>query len=615
MAEGKLQPADSSEDVPLPATKAPDFDLSDETVSGDDTDESNEQQPEAGAQGEPEGIFALFDREFDAGEREPIEPAESSEFDAEFSESFETMFTAVKGDGSAPLFETGEDTPPAEESEPENAEGSMPPLPRLDPEPQPPKPTVGQEEMEELSLDDEPLEFTPSAPIPEATRVTPLPSQPRGIPFGSDEDDEDEDTPLALDEPEDLFFDISPEPPAASAAAPSPELEGWGVEEDGLEELNFDDSEDEEIYDRDLSGLMGDEDESEEEGSEDFDDFTKMALGFEDDDDDEESVDEEDDFVVEELSGAKELDPFEEIAIMSSEDVAKYEPSFGSDELKFQDEEPLPEDESDPFAMEGESSRDEEELPEDLDPFGDGTPAAASGSKAKGSAQSSEDAADGDGAESESEDEGSRGDGEEKKAAKKPRRSSGSGGGSKAGGAIVGLLSIPWKLFSTLTGILFGVLESVIGLLGKLPLIGLPFRLLSSVLSAVPMALKRIIVLLLIVIFFWGGSALVGSFLPKPSADVSLPDLGGASFSSVELKDGQITGEIENTGDVNLFLFPEVQVSERKVLQPGSWFSPVDLGTCRGPLTEVAVDTTVKVSFSCDVATDSSSSLKPALKE
>ena len=613
MAEGKLQPADSSEDVPLPATKAPDFDLSDESLPGDDTDESTVEQPETGAQGEPEGIFALFDREFDDGERKPIEPAESSEFDAEFSESFENMFTAVKGDGSAPLFETGEDIPPVE-SDLENAEGSMPPLPRLapEPEPQPRSTEVSPEAMEDFSLDDEPLEFTPSAPTPDAVRPVPVVSQPRGIPFGSAEDDDDEDGPISLDEPDEIFFDIAPEPPAASAAAPNSELEGWGLEEEGLEELNFDDSEDEEIYDRDLSGLMADED-SEEESSEDFDDFAKMALGFDDEDDDEEEIDEEDDFVVEDLTKAKELDPFEEISIMSSEDVAKYEPSFGTDELKFQEEDPLPEDDADPFAMEGENSgEDDEELPDDLDPFGDGTATSASGSKGK-TRDDPELAAD----DSEDDDSKSSDDesGDGKRAEKKEGRRPRSGSGLKAGGAIAGLLSVPWKLFSTLTGILFGVLESVIGLLGKLPLIGLPFRLLSSVLSAVPMALKRLIVLLLIVVFFWGGSALVGSFLPKPSTEVSLPDLGGASFSSVELKDGLITGEIENTGEINLFLFPEVQVSERKVLQPGSWFSPIDLGTCRGPLTEVAVDTTVKVSFSCDVATDSSSSLKPALAE
>jgi len=608
MAEGKLQSADFEEE-PLPGAKAPDFDLSDETAVRNGNGEPDEEQPEAGAQGEPEGVFALFDREFPEEPRVPIEPRESLEFDEEFSKSFETMFRNIQGDDSAPLFEDSPELPD-EKSNLESEEADLLPIPQPEPEsqPQPPQPSV--EELEDFSFDDEPLEFTP---VDSPVSAPAEPQQRRGIPFaGADEDDDEDESPYSLAGSSSLSMDEDDSVLTLSEGhAPSDELEGWGVEESGgLEEFSFDDSEEEQIFDRDLSGLIEEEDDSEEAS---FDDFAKMALGMEEDEDDDGDLeDEEDDFVLEELSQAKPLDPFDEIAIMSSEDVAQYEPSFGEEELKFQDE-PLPSDEDDdPFAMNGgaRAEDDEEESLAELDPFGEKAAELAAASKASPSTDSDSE----DGPAEDDAEEGDSGD-KEKLETKRKREKSKSGGGSKAGGAIVGLLSIPWKLFSTLTGILFGVLESVIGLLGKIPLIGLPFRLLSSVLSAVPMALKRLIVLLLIVIFFWGGSALVGSFLPKPSTEVSLPDLGGASFSSVELKDGQITGEIENTGDVNLFLFPEVQVSERKVLQPGSWFSPVDLGTCRGPLTEVAVDTTVKVSFGCDVATDSSSSLKPALKE
>lgn len=635
MAGGKLDSADF-EDSPLPGAEAPDFDLSDETSAVDGNGVGDEQQPETGAQGEPEGVFALFDREFPEEGREPIDPEESSEFDAEFSDSFEHMFTAVKGDGSAPLFEgrpefsaseKSSEEPEAEDPATEGDEDSVLPIPGSEPKrvatrepdfdeedelPLPGEPTdepeLQFEEQEPLSLDpygDEIPLIDPSVPAEgygaepetlELLNLDPVVEEEDEIPL-TDDFLRLDDEPLPLDAPgAELNLSTADEDEELSS-----ELNAWNSDEEALEEFNFDDSDEDELFDTDLAAVP---DDAEDDDEDSFDEFTRLALGIEDDDD-EDSISEEDDFKVEELSGAQELDPFEDIAIMSSEDVAKYQ-GFGEEELKFLDEEPLPED-PDPFAMEGEADskfavdEDGYDPLKEIDPFGEEAAALSQDSPA---AESSD---------PEPEDEAS----EEQEAEKeeKPKKKPRSTGGSKGPSALLGILLFPWKIYSSLTTILFGLLQGLIGILAKIPLIGIPFRMLGSVLAAIPMALKRVIVLLLIAFLAWGGTSIINGFLPKPSADISLPDSGGARFIDVELKDGTVTGSIENTGDVNLLVFPQAKVFERQIFNPGTWFSPIEKGVCGGDLVEIAIDATAKVSYSCDIATDGIVSIEPMLKD
>lgn len=615
MAEGQLEPTPSEDDLPLPTVKAPNFDLSDETVERDSNDGLAEEVAEEGVGGEPEGVFDLFDREFPPGERNPIDPSESGEFDREFSESFEEMFEAIRGDDSAPLFEEPkasetasppkpDPTPELEseqevepesdvdfllekpvgetedqletdsvavESNPESLEDSLLPIPKPEQNSGPTRDI--SDELEELTLEDE---FTLDEELPTIgyEELDPIDLSP-------------EDNALSFEDTDD---EGSYEATSSEAAAASWDSDEPPLEDDSLEELNFDDSDEEELYDEDLSGLAAPTGSSDD----DFDDFAKLALGF--DDEEEEELPEDDDFTVEELNGAQELDPFDEISIMSSEDVAKYEPSFGSEELQFKDDEKLPEDD-DPFGDGGFSSSSEESK-EELDPFGDGSQS----KEAKNPAASKEDEDDFDPNAVSNRSDGGEAD-------------SGSGFKLPNLGPAAGILLVPWKLFSTVIDFLFGILETVLKVLGGIPLIGLPFRVIAGILENIPAALKRVLVLVLIVLIFWGGGSLVGNLLPKPSVSISLPDSGGAKFKSVELKDGRITGEIENTGAIVLQVFPRADVSERKLFEPGTWFKPKKLGSCEGSLVEVPIDGTVKVSYDCKVAVDGKASLKPSLRE
>lgn len=600
MAEGKLQPTDEEFEIPLPASKAPDFDLSDETLEPDGIGDSAVEAPETAPQGEPEGVFALFDREFPEGEREPIEQEESGEFDREFSDSFEQMFEAIKGDGSAPLFDEkleplAEPQEPTAEAEavPEKQEVDVPPIPRDLPGAESSSPDFDiSDELGELTLEDERI-------------FDELPAIDMRDDYDEDGFDSDSFGELSLDE-EPLSLADEPltlaqeEPEDEDESLPDPSA-GWETD-DSLEEVSFDDSEEEDLYDEDLSGLSEDEDEDEDDG---FDDFARMALGLDDGEEDDDTISEEDDFKVEELTGAEELDPFEEISIMSSEDVSKFEPSFGSDELKFQDQEPLPED-PDPFLMEGENpsaSADGEEDLEGLDPFSPEA-AALSGAAATGAAAGSRNSDDGSADEE---------DGEAERKERKPKKSRPKL--SSAGGGIGGILRLPWRLVSFAIDFLFGVLEALLRVLGKLPLIGLPFRVLGTALEAIPPLLKRLVVVVLVGLILLVGTSIITNLFPKPTAEINLPDSGSAKISSVELKDGKITGEIENTGDIVVHLFPNVQVAERKLFSPGSWFNPKSVGSCKGPLVDVPIDGTAKFSYDCGVKLDGNSSLKPSLEE
>lgn len=665
MAEEDAQSA-KIEDLPLPDAEAVDFDLSAENLPDNGNDATGVKGAETGSSDEPEGIFSLFDREFSSTERNPVDPRESSKFDLEFSREFDSMFSAVKGDESAPLFTAQAPLPadsPADSpasatvdrasgspvsnasdsefnnSDPLQSESSSPilkenvALPSLHPEDSSPTLPVGRASSTVLpvssallSTDDSSLpEPESSLPAPEdsaleaeASRLEDEDSLPTfDSSYDNSEDLEEEFSLLNLDDEDEPLM-------LADEALPGLDLDDDSMDEEestewnsstnedesSLEEISFDDSDEEELFDIDFGFSSANEDQDEEVDEDDFESFANLALGFEEDDLEDDA--EDDSFKVEELTGAEEHDPFEEIAIMSSDDVANFKPKFGDDELRFEDELPLPEeDDDDPFAMQEskakpspkakpQSSTEEEDL-ERLDPF---SPEAAA--LAESTRRDSEDTEEPNPEDSDSRDSDREGDSNRPERASRPR--------GALGKSVLGLLSVPWKLYSALTTVLFGVIETVISILGKIPLIGIPFRALGAVLSAVPMKLKRLIVLAVIAAVAWGGTSVVTNLIPA-AGSISLPDSGKAQFQSVELKDGVVTGEIENKGDLRLQLFPEVQLRERQLLKPGTWFKPIELGSCEGPLTPVAIGETVQVSYACEIANDGSVSVKPSLKE
>lgn len=599
-------------DDSLPEVSNLEDDLSLDNLTGEDAHETHVYGAQNAVDDEPEGIFALFDSEFRSREMKmPLNPEEKSKFGEEFLQGFDDMFDSVEGGEDLPFLSeatsnssVGNFRDPfsdAASTETRGAESSL--NEDEDEEPLFEPGGIYQEDSSDLdeplpdesvndflTLDDYPEEESLEDPLPmdlnEDSDDESLDTEWSNFDaeFASDEDEDDELPQVGLDE-------LASDEPDTGSDDDSDDFFSDGADwNNELEEINFDDEEEDTAEDD--ASLSDEEDEDDEEL---FDQFARLALGDGDDDSDtEDDEDEEDDFVIADISDTdSEPDPFEEIAIMSSEEVSEYTPSFGEEELKFEDAGPNEDDEDeDPFAMpsdgkKGKKGPQDEDESLEIDPFGDEAQ----------SLQNQESDAD-----NNSDDEQDKKDNDDSK----------SGSNSKGPIAkLVSLLLVPWTIYSKLTGLVFNLLNGALRAVGALPIIGIPFNLLANVLSAIPMFAKKIILLAFIGGVFSG----VTLAIPNPSSSIELPDYGEAKFSSVEFKDGVVTGTIENKGDVIVSVYPTVEVSERKLLEVGSWFSPNPLGECSGDIAEIAIDNSAEVSFNCDIVSEGSLKIKPSLKE
>lgn len=617
MANESPQPA-GFEEEPLPEVKALNFDLSDQESSLDSIDAEGITPPENELQGEPEGIFSLFDREFPEGSRSPVEPSESEAFDKEFSENFDSMFEAVSKTDLPPLFndqgqplqspENKEESSFASkpesksnetedlnnESLPDLASPVTPPAlgslegseePRLEQNASSSESTAVSKlvtEGEESTVDNLELNEAEES-LPELETVHSSKEESEKVEFElKDQYDNEEESSDNEEKPLLNLFEDTEEDELSDELS-----ESWQLDE-SLEEINFDEPDDNEL---------DSEDEDSEDENSDFDAFAKFALGLEEDDDESESIDEEDDFKVEEITEDSNLDPFEDVAIMSSEEVANYQSPFGEEELKFEEAKAASED-PDPFAV---NETEAEESMEEIDPFGEEAMALA-GKNTESTTKDLEEA--------------SKEEPEKNERKKKPKNKRAKPQAlNKLFSFLWTIVLFPWKIYSQLTTILFSLLEGLISLLAKIPLLGIPFKLLSGILSSVPMSVKRIVVLAVIASSLWGGTTLIGNMLPKPSSQIELPDNGGAKISAVELEDYKMKATLTNTGDIDLNVAPIVEVFERNFSDPSSWFKPKGLGICEGDFVELQIDESKSITYDCSLEVSGLASLKPTLKD
>lgn len=584
------------EDESLPDVSNLEDDLSLDNSSGEDTHENDAKVAQSDSGDEPEGVFALFDSEFRRREEKmPLNPEEKTKFGEEFLLGFDEMFDSVEGGEDIPLFSANNlpsnsargNSKPARSSSSSFNPGSD-----------------DEEENEEPLYEPGVLEFSDNL---SAIDLDSESAENNEYEEDADEDAlpgvENYDVESDVDEASDNYFQENPlslgneEDFEESFSGDNPPPNEWDDIGENLEEINFDED------DEDLDELPDDSEINEDEL---FDEFAKLALGEDEDLDDDEEED-EDDFTIADIAEDSEIDSFEEVSIMSSEEVAEYSPNFSSDDLKFQDEDlPDYEDENDdPFAMpdskkKKQSDAEDEEI--ELDPFGEEAQSLQKQSESSQSKNDSDDA----NANSNNEDAGANSE------------SNGNGGKSRfrlpslrGMSKLISLILFPWTIYSKLTTFAFGLLNSALRTVSVIPIIGKPFGFVANILSAIPMIAKKAI-LLAVIIGLASGASLA---LPKPSSTISLPDSGGAKFSGVQLKDGIVSGTIKNRGDIILSVYPSVAVSERKLLDIGSWFKPDLIGECTGDLASIAIDDSVDVSFKCDLKTDTFSKIKPSLKD
>lgn len=558
-------PGMPAEEEPLPDFELPDYDLSASKTEDDSTYENVPKGSQIESDDDPEGIFDLYDSEF-----EDRRPAATP--DDEFLENFGSMFDVAT---------QGEDIPGL--SNPGEGDQSY-----LDAGPEPETLAEDSEELssapvaaEELILED-PNSFDEALPDPTTYELD-----------GWDEEEYSTEPPLNFEE-------------NLQSQELSPEKEHENFLDDGLLssdlEEDFDGEELEEIsFDSDDS-FDGEEDsEFADEDEQDFEEFIKLATGkanpLADEFELEETDEVEDDFSLEDIDGEDEAidaDPFGELDIIDGEDKDHLEETeLELDEIAEPSVEQAFENGDSDFG-----TADGYDPLTEIDPLSD---EAMELEEAQRKREEEED----------QEVQSDEADKPKKKKAKKSKRSS-KRGPSRALGKLLPLVLFPWRIYGKIVGMIFGVLTKMLGILGALPFVGGLFKLAASALGAIPMAAKKAIVLLLIGGVVFGGSAAISSLLPKPSGSVELPDSGGASFEEVVLEDGVAKGTLENTGDVRVYVYPSVTPKER-TLNPLSWFSPKELESCTGELQELAIGESKEISFPC--AADGWLTLDVSLKE
>lgn len=542
-----------SGEEPLPDFEVLDYDLSAPESKGDSTYENVPKGSQIESDDDPEGIFYLYDGEFE--DRQPV-----STPDDEFLQDFNSMFDgATQGEDIPGLSSPGEKSQGnlATEPEPEVLAKSLKELP----------PNLIS--TEELILEDS-QSFEEALPDPTTYEL----------------DGWDEDEPSSGSFSDSLAIEES-----EHAQEISPSHEEDFLADDSLSsdlEEDFDGEELEEIsFDSDEEDFDGDDFELDSDDERDFEEFMKLATGnantLADEFEPEEADEDEDDFSLEDIDGeeAIDADPFGELDIIDSGDKDNLEGvELELDEIANPSEEQAFENGDSDFG-----SADGYDPLAEIDPFSD---------EAMELEETRRRLAEEDTQEAESDEPGKA-----QKKAKKPKKSS-KPRTSGALGKLLSFLLFPWRIYGKIVGLVFGVLTKILGVLGGLPFVGRVFKLAASALGAIPLAAKKAIVLLLIGGVIFGGSAIVSSLIPKPSGTIELPDSGSASFKDVTLEDGLVKGALENTGDVRAYIYPSVTPKER-TLNPLSWFSPKELERCSGELQELAIGESREITFPCAV--------------
>lgn len=153
------------------------------------------------------------------------------------------------------------------------------------------------------------------------------------------------------------------------------------------------------------------------------------------------------------------------------------------------------------------------------------------------------------------------------------------------------------KLYISLTDILFNTLNGILGFLGKIPIIGKPFKWLKQFTKPLKIIAQSVPLMLIVIII-----VIVNLNYVKSSVDVALPDNGSAVLSSFSYDSDTNTamGAITNTGGTVIEVIPEFTVyAYSPSLNPKTWILPVEQFTCTGNIVTVETGETADVTSSC----------------
>lgn len=176
------------------------------------------------------------------------------------------------------------------------------------------------------------------------------------------------------------------------------------------------------------------------------------------------------------------------------------------------------------------------------------------------------------------------------------------GGASKAprGRSLPKVLSAPLnllkRLYLAIVGFFFGVVEGLLKLLAKLPLVGRLFSWMlkfTRVLKVVALSIPLMVVLAVVL--------LVYSSAPALTSSLELPDEGkvGLSAMSYQRDSNEVTATVKNEGNVLATVTPTFTVYTSSWYDPRTWRSPRASLTCPGKPLLLEMDQAKVVKVKC----------------
>lgn len=160
-----------------------------------------------------------------------------------------------------------------------------------------------------------------------------------------------------------------------------------------------------------------------------------------------------------------------------------------------------------------------------------------------------------------------------------------------------GFLKLPKKAYLWLTGIIFSILKTVLGILASIPIIGIPFKILLKFVKALEIVSKSLPIVLLI-----GVLVAVSYFSVPRETTVELPDQGLAIAEGFKYDSGsgEIVGKITNNGETLANVEPVGKLwTLQPTINPISWFVYKEVQSCKGDAISVDIDGESEVRIAC----------------
>lgn len=152
------------------------------------------------------------------------------------------------------------------------------------------------------------------------------------------------------------------------------------------------------------------------------------------------------------------------------------------------------------------------------------------------------------------------------------------------------------RLYLAIVDLIFSVIESLLGILSRFPLVGLPFKLLLKLTKVL-----RIVSTILPLVLLVGGVAYLNTHSVPVTSTVELPDNGSVVATNFKYHADRktITAKLQNTGEVRAEIQVVGYVHSSTLGSPKSWIKPVRSLTCKAVDVRIEIDDSKTVTMRC----------------